>query len=621
MAMAQQTADRLTSTDADERLNGSGMETKQRPANEDGVGVGIFRDAADCSGTFSSVRDPEAAYLSNAFSSQAQFHHEALSWGSYLPNLKAEGLENGSHDIYDDTSSFGLPDYGSCQMSQEQFASLTSQLPCMTDHSQLYDARYFPNLDPPYHQQQVPPNPSYANLSIPVSHSKFPVNNELQGDEKKFMPRPNCSTLLGSYGGVRNMFGNSSKLGFSCQGFDSFEANGFCADWSKPLNGSSLFQLSSSEAFPDPINSLGFHGNEFGLASFRKGPYNGFRPCSSSSSRGYSNISNDQGNSYGNMVASSLGVNGKVWSSLDEARQGRRCNDFACSCTVALDTLSERNRGPRAFKPKGQTVPYGSAISSCRNEKTSGINSMSCNQQDFITDYTDARFFVIKSYSEDNVHKSIKYGVWASTPTGNKKLDAAYHEAKEKQKTCPVFLLFSVNASSQFCGVAEMVGSVDFDKSVDYWLQDKWSGHFPLKWHIIKDVPNSQFRHILVRTNDNKPVTNSRDTQEVELEQGIEMLNIFKNYGSHSSILDDFYFYEERQKAMQERKSRQQPTHAESPEHVLIESHNPVSLPNDSVKKLTKSFAEAVLLSGNDKEALEPGKLSPTLATSTSHSR
>ena len=39
-----------------------------------------------------------------------------------------------------------------------------------------------------------------------------------------------------------------------------------------------------------------------------------------------------------------------------------------------------------------------------------------------------ARFFVIKSYSEDDVHKAIKYGVWASTDTGNRRLDTAYRE-------------------------------------------------------------------------------------------------------------------------------------------------------------------------------------------------
>lgn len=76
-------------------------------------------------------------------------------------------------------------------------------------------------------------------------------------------------------------------------------------------------------------------------------------------------------------------------------------------------------------------------------------------------------------------------------------------------------LWYQVNASGQFCGVAEMIGGVDFNKDWNFWQQDKWNGSFPVKWHIIKDVPNSHFRHIILANNDNKPVTNSRDTQEV----------------------------------------------------------------------------------------------------------
>ena len=60
-----------------------------------------------------------------------------------------------------------------------------------------------------------------------------------------------------------------------------------------------------------------------------------------------------------------------------------------------------------------------------------------------------------------------------------------------------------------------MVGNVDFHKNVEYWQQDKWNGSFPVKWHIVKDVPNSLLKHITLENNENKPVTNSRDTQEV----------------------------------------------------------------------------------------------------------
>jgi hypothetical protein len=103
-----------------------------------------------------------------------------------------------------------------------------------------------------------------------------------------------------------------------------------------------------------------------------------------------------------------------------------------------------------------------------------------------------------------------------------------------------------------------MVGPVDFGKSVEYWQQDKWNGCFPVKWHIIKDILNCHFRHIILENNDNKPVTNSRDTQEVKFEQAIGMLNIFKSFSSKTSILDDFQFYENRQRALQDKRARQQ---------------------------------------------------------------
>ncbi|XP_047061719.1 YTH domain-containing protein ECT4-like [Lolium rigidum] len=188
------------------------------------------------------------------------------------------------------------------------------------------------------------------------------------------------------------------------------------------------------------------------------------------------------------------------------------------------------------------------------------VSRDSYNLPDFVTKYEQALFFVIKSYSEDDIHKSIKYNVWASTPNGNKRLDSAYKVAQERMSgkgtKCPVFLFFSVNASGQFCGVAEMVGPLDFNKNMNFWQQDKWNGFFPVKWHIIKDVPNPQFRHIILENNENKPVTNSRDTQEVKFLQGAEMLKIFKNFSCKTSILDDFDFYENRQKVMQDRRGK-----------------------------------------------------------------
>ncbi|MED6143141.1 YTH domain-containing protein, variant 2 [Stylosanthes scabra] len=207
-------------------------------------------------------------------------------------------------------------------------------------------------------------------------------------------------------------------------------------------------------------------------------------------------------------------------------------------------------RGPRGrydgFPLQSSTTKNDFAITICRDKY---------NLPDFQTEYEAAKFYVIKSFNEDDVHKSIKYDVWTSTSYGNKKLNDAFHcaEAKSMQTgtKCPIFLFFSVNTSRQFVGVAEMLGPVDFNKDMKFWKLFKYNGFFPIRWHIVKDVPNTQFNHIhIIIENENRAVTYTRDTQEIGLKQGLEMLNIFKSYSAKTSLLDDFDFYENREKLL-----------------------------------------------------------------------
>nr|XP_010314721.1 uncharacterized protein LOC101245931 isoform X1 [Solanum lycopersicum] len=253
---------------------------------------------------------------------------------------------------------------------------------------------------------------------------------------------------------------------------------------------------------------------------------------------------------------------------------------------VSPDMLMEQNRGPRIDKMKKQLLvkAYSTRAGNVDVQGNIVIHADEYNRGDFLMDFVNAKFFVIKSYSEDDVHKSIKYNVWSSTPNGNKKLNSAYEDAQRitpgNPRGCPIFLFFSVNASGQFCGVAEMTGPVDFYKDMDFWQQDKWSGSFPVKWHFIKDVPNPNFRHIILENNENKPVTNSRDTQEIRYKKGIEMLKVFKDYASRTSLLDDFMYYENRQKLLQEEKAK-----------LLIRSYdNPFAVPAlDPPRKLNST--------------------------------
>ncbi|KAE9594876.1 hypothetical protein Lal_00013304 [Lupinus albus] len=269
--------------------------------------------------------------------------------------------------------------------------------------------------------------------------------------------------------------------------------------------------------------------------------------------------------------------------------------------------LGDQNRGPRFNRSKEQlsVKAYTTNAGDGSEQQNIIICPYQYNKEDFPIDYENAKFFVIKSYSEDDVHKSIKYNVWSSTPHGNKKLHNAYEDAKkiaaDKSGVCPIFLFFSVNASGQFCGVAEMVGPVDYNKDMDFWQQDKWSGSFPVKWRFIKDVQNSNFRHIILENNEHKPVTNSRDSQEIMYRKGLEMLKIFKNHTLNTSLLDDFLYYENRQKIMQDEKAKLLIKSFESPfipalegSHTLNYAVNTPAV-NDEKNSKPKDDADTVI--------------------------
>ena len=64
-------------------------------------------------------------------------------------------------------------------------------------------------------------------------------------------------------------------------------------------------------------------------------------------------------------------------------------------------------------------------------------------------------------------------------------------------------------------------------------------GRFKVRWHWVKDVPNTVLRHIRLVAGNEKPVTNSRDAQEVEPGQGAMVLSVFRDFAGGSSLLLD----------------------------------------------------------------------------------
>ncbi|KAM4833356.1 YTH domain-containing family protein 1 isoform X2 [Urocitellus parryii] len=215
--------------------------------------------------------------------------------------------------------------------------------------------------------------------------------------------------------------------------------------------------------------------------------------------------------------------------------------------------VAPRNRNA-AFGQSGGASSDSNSPGNSQSNSAPGVDSHpvleklkaahSYNPKEFDWNLKSGRVFIIKSYSEDDIHRSIKYSIWCSTEHGNKRLDSAFRAVNSQG---PVYLLFSVNGSGHFCGVAEMKSPVDYGTSAGVWSQDKWKGKFDVKWIFVKDVPNNQLRHIRLENNDNKPVTNSRDTQEVPLEKAKQVLRIIASYKHTTSIFDDFSHYEKRQ--------------------------------------------------------------------------
>ncbi|KAK1262843.1 hypothetical protein QJS04_geneDACA009467 [Acorus gramineus] len=420
----------------------------------------------------------------------------------------------------------------------------------MGHDGQLYSPQHYPQYPTSYYQP-LTPNSSYTPNPTLTPTTKGDVSTSIAADQTTIPVDTTTKNTNGVANGIAN--GNNGTV-TQKQSYHQ-----------KPSLNSSQHRPATTSLVSSAVSHMTTARNH----NLRPLPHlmgSGMGPTPTYMDRMYP--SNRMYGQHGNGIRSGSYYGGR-WLAVDGKynKPRGRGNGIYCFGNENLDGLNELNRGPRAGrfknqKPlgpnitiavKGQTLPCNG------NTEESGMvpDREQYNREEFPIKYSDAKFYVIKSYSEDDVHKSVKYNVWASTQVGNKKLDVAYKEAQEKPGGCPVFLFFSVNTSGQFVGVAEMVGPVDFNKNVEHWQQDKWSGCFPVKWHIVKDVPNSILKHITLENNENKPVTNSRDTQEINLDQGLAVLKVFKEHVSKTSVLDDFTFYETRQKTMQERRAKQ----------------------------------------------------------------
>lgn len=166
-------------------------------------------------------------------------------------------------------------------------------------------------------------------------------------------------------------------------------------------------------------------------------------------------------------------------------------------------------------------------------------------QQKFSSPYTiievkkGSIYFIIKSFNIENIHKSIKYGVWSTTYSGNIIFDKAF--ALAQSRGAEVYLFFSTNSTFAFQGIARLRSKFQ-TKTYSFWKGSEkyksFNGSFNLDWVIIKDVPNSSLDIIQVN---NIPFSKLRNGVELNENVALNVVNIFRNfYYCSSLVLSDF---------------------------------------------------------------------------------
>jgi len=140
------------------------------------------------------------------------------------------------------------------------------------------------------------------------------------------------------------------------------------------------------------------------------------------------------------------------------------------------------------------------------------------------------RYFVIKSYSAENVTIALRRGIWATQKQNEQLLNDAFLD------TPRVILIFSINGSRHFQGYARMTSLIqskhsgrgkDFSGDVS-----RWGNTFTLAWERVGSVSFAETDHLRNPMCDNLPLTRARDGQEVTERIGEELCRLI----DHRSI-------------------------------------------------------------------------------------
>ena len=156
------------------------------------------------------------------------------------------------------------------------------------------------------------------------------------------------------------------------------------------------------------------------------------------------------------------------------------------------------------------------------------------------------KFFVVLSQCEDDIHKSLKYGIWTTTHEGNYILNNTFVACKGQDA---IYLFFSVMGSGMFVGVAEMISHVNFSASFNGWYPDFSNlGYFSVRWIFVKDISFCKIKFI--KLHQGLSIITAADCQEIPRFAASKLLKVFAESKHFKSLLEDFDYYNRKEEVV-----------------------------------------------------------------------
>ncbi|TMW57206.1 hypothetical protein Poli38472_003131 [Pythium oligandrum] len=212
-----------------------------------------------------------------------------------------------------------------------------------------------------------------------------------------------------------------------------------------------------------------------------------------------------------------------------------------------------KRHGPKKRRPMKLAPRYATGASHVMDPRATAMNADNMELVRDVFTTSICRCFILKSFSDANLHKSLKYGIWSSTYAHNMMLDQVFQS--DFSAVRPVLFFFSVCGTKHFNGIARMTSKVRTDVKFQLWEKTKYEGFFHLEWLLVKDVPNYLLTDIkMSNTPTKKSITSCRDCEEVLFEEANRFIEIFSGYPSKSSAWDDFDHFEQLQPALEEKR-------------------------------------------------------------------